>query len=94
VEITLYRVVQEALNNVAKHARAGKASIELRAGPDRVSCTVRDNGVGFDTEEMLHSDGIGLTGIRERLNALGGSLRITSRPQRGTALRAEIPRRR
>jgi signal transduction histidine kinase len=92
VEITLYRIVQEALNNVIKHARASSASIELEAGPERVSCTIRDNGVGFAAERVQHSDGLGLTGIRERLNALGGSLHVASRPQRGTALRAEVPR--
>jgi signal transduction histidine kinase len=92
VEITLYRIVQEALNNVLKHARASNASIELEVGPERVSCTIRDNGVGFAVERVQHSDGLGLTGIRERLNALGGSLHVASRPKRGTALRAEVPR--
>ncbi len=92
VEIALYRIVQEALNNVVKHARASSASIELQVGPERISCTIRDNGVGFAAERNQHSDGLGLTGIRERLNVLGGSLHVTSRPKRGTALRAEVPR--
>jgi len=92
VEITLYRIVQEALNNVLKHAQASSASIELKVGPQRVSCTIRDNGVGFAVERIQHSDGLGLAGIRERLNALGGSLHFVSRPKRGTALRAEVPR--
>jgi len=92
VEITLYRIVQEALNNVLKHARASSASIELEIGPERVSCTIRDNGVGFAAERIQHSDGLGLVGIRERLNALGGSLHFASRPKRGTELRAEVPR--
>ncbi len=92
VEITLYRIVQEALNNVLKHARASSASIELEVGPERVSCTIRDNGVGFAAERIQHSDGLGLAGIRERLNALGGSLHFASRPKRGTELRAEVPR--
>jgi signal transduction histidine kinase len=92
VEIALYRIVQEALNNVIKHARASSVSIELEVGPERVSCTIRDNGVGCAAERVEHSDGLGLTGIRERLNALGGSLHVASRPKRGTALRAEVPR--
>ena len=92
VEITLYRIVQEALNNVLKHAQASSASIELKVGPQRVSCTIRDNGVGLAAECIQHSDGLGLAGIRERLNALGGSLHFASRPKRGTALRAEVPR--
>ena len=92
VEITLYRIVQEALNNVLKHARASSASIELEVGLERVACTIRDNGVGFAAERIQHSDGLGLAGIRERLNALGGSLHFASRPKRGTELRAEVPR--
>lgn len=92
VEITLYRVVQEALNNVTKHARASRACIELESGAERISCAVRDDGVGFRPEQVQHAEGIGLMGIRERLNALGGSLRVSSRAQRGTTLRAEIPR--
>src|SRR5207302_1856567 len=92
VEITLYRIVQEALNNVLKHAQASSASIELLFGPERVSCTIRDNGVGFAAERIQHSEGLGLAGIRERLNALGGSLHFASMPKRGTELRAEVPR--
>lgn len=94
VEITLYRIAQEALNNVVRHARARSASIELRAGPERVSCAIRDNGVGFAPERVRKGEGLGLTGINERLHALGGSLHIASQPRRGTVLRAEIPRRR
>jgi len=94
VEITLYRIVQEALNNVVRHARAKRASIELRVGPERVSCAIRDNGIGFAPEQMQKGDGLGLTGINERLHALGGSLQIASKPRRGTVLRAEVPRRR
>jgi signal transduction histidine kinase len=92
VEITLYRIVQEALNNVLKHARASSASVELEVGLERVACTIRDNGVGFAAERIQNSDGLGLAGIRERLNALGGSLHFASRPKRGTELRAEVPR--
>ena len=92
VEIALYRIVQEALNNVLKHAQASSASIELKFGPERVSCTIRDNGVGFAAERIQHSEGLGLAGIRERLNALGGSLHFASMPKRGTELRAEVPR--
>jgi signal transduction histidine kinase len=92
VEITLYRIAQEALNNVVRHARAKSASIELRVGPEQVSCAIRDNGIGFAPERMREGDGLGLTGISERLQALGGSLHIASKPRRGTLLRAEVPR--
>ena len=94
VEITLYRIAQEALNNVVRHAGASSASIELRVGPERVSCAIRDNGIGFAPDKIQKCDGLGLTGINERLHALGGSLHIASKPKRGTVLRAEVPRRR
>jgi len=92
VEITLYRVAQEALNNVVRHARASNASIELQVAAKCVTCTVRDDGVGFAAELPAAGEGLGLLIIGERLTALGGALRFTSRPGRGTALRAEIPR--
>ena len=94
VEITLYRIAQEALNNVIKHARASAANIEVRHIAERVSCTVRDDGVGFTANRLEGGTGLGLVGIRERLGALGGSVHIASQPGGGTTLRAEIPLRR
>jgi signal transduction histidine kinase len=94
VEITLYRIAQEALNNVVKHARASAVHIEVQHSTERVSCTVRDDGVGFSTNGLEGSTGLGLVGIRERLGALGGSVHIASQPGSGTTLRAEIPLRR
>ena len=92
LEITLYRIAQEALNNVVRHARASSASIELQAGRDRISCTVRDNGVGFVAERTRGAQQLGLLTIRERLSALEGTLKLSSAPRRGTTLCAEIPR--
>lgn len=92
LEITLYRIAQEALNNVVRHAQASSASIELYAAVDRVSCTVRDNGVGFAAHRARGSQGLGLLMIRERLSALDGTLKLSSTPRRGTTLCAEIPR--
>ena len=91
VEITLYRIAQEALNNVIKHARASAANIEVCYTAERVSCTVRDDGVGFTANRLEGGTGLGLVGIRERLGALGGSVHIASQPGGGTTLRAEIP---
>ncbi len=94
VEITLYRIAQEALNNVIKHAGARTANIEVRHTTECVSCTVRDDGVGVAANRLESGTGLGLVGIRERLGALGGSVHIASRPGGGTTLRAEIPLRR
>ncbi|MFL6622893.1 MAG: ATP-binding protein [Sulfurifustis sp.] len=91
VEIALYRIVQEALNNTVKHAHARAVRIELRRLPAHVTCHVSDDGRGFDAQGAPAAQGLGLLGIRERLNALGGSLQIRAEPRRGTTLIADIP---
>ena len=90
-ETALYRIVQEALNNAVKHAHAKSVKIELQHLPLRVACSVRDDGTGFEVREQSGTQGLGLIGIRERLKALGGSLRVVSEPRRGTTLLVEIP---
>ena len=92
VETALYRIVQEALNNTVKHAQARSAVIELQLAPNKVSCSVRDDGRGFATPPgRKGQEGFGLIGIRERLNALGGALRIVTKPEQGSTLFADIP---
>lgn len=91
VETALYRIVQEALNNVVKHAYAHSARIELEHQPGKVACSVKDDGVGYREFRSDENQGLGLIGIRERVNALGGSLSIVAAPRRGTTLRVEIP---
>jgi signal transduction histidine kinase len=89
LESTIYRLVQEALTNVVKHARAERVDIKLMAHEDLVTIEVRDDGVGFDPK--LRPPGFGLVGMRERLELAGGRLEISSVPGRGTDLRAELP---
>lgn len=91
VETALYRIVQEALNNAVKHAHASSVRIELQRTPSKVACSVCDDGRGFDAQRQKSKHGLGLVGMRERLNALGGSLRLTTEPRRGTTIQAEIP---
>lgn len=91
VETALYRIVQEALNNAVKHAHANSVRIDLRCTSLGVVCAVRDDGVGCKALHERDSQGLGLSGIRERLNALGGSLRIVTEPRHGTTLLAEVP---
>lgn len=91
VETALYRIVQEALNNAVKHAQAGSVKIRLERAPDNVTCSVQDDGVGFLASGEPGSQGLGLMGIRERLSALGGSLRLVTEPGKGTMIVAEIP---
>jgi len=91
VETALYRIVQEALNNAVKHAHASSVKIELLHTPSRVACSVCDDGLGFDVHLQQVAPGLGLNGIRDRLNALGGTLRLTTEPRRGTTILADIP---
>ncbi len=94
VETTLYRVVQEALVNAAKHAHATRTMVEVVREARVIRCAVRDNGTGFNVRQTMAKKGgrgLGLTAIRERLNALGGSLQINSSAQRGTEMLASIP---
>jgi signal transduction histidine kinase len=94
VETTLYRVVQEALTNVVRHSQARNVLIALASdGGGHLRCAVRDDGTGFDVAALASKTqpaGLGLLGIRERLNAVGGSMRIHSQPGIGTELVAEV----
>ena len=95
METVLYRVVQEALTNIAKHAQANRVRIRLEGKDSTVSVLIEDNGRGFDTDEVAARErserGAGLLGMRERVSSLGGSLSIRSRPGQGTQLSVEVP---
>jgi len=84
----IFRLVQEALNNVCRHANANLVSINLRGEDGRVSVTVRDNGRGFTPHR---AKGLGLVGMQERVAGLGGRLRIESEPGKGTIIEASLP---
>ncbi len=86
----VYRVVQEALTNSARHARATSIRVSLHGGPTTLSLTVEDDGVGFDVHKV-RDRGIGLVGIEERVRELGGSMQVRSQPSAGTLLHCEIP---
>jgi signal transduction histidine kinase len=90
VETALYRIVQEALTNVVKHARARRVSISLTRMQHSVNAVVEDDGQGFDPE-TTREGGFGVVGMRERLSLLGGRLRVESRPGAGTTIAAEVP---
>jgi PAS domain S-box-containing protein len=95
VETALYRVVQEALTNVARHSQANRVSIRLERKESTVAASIEDDGQGFDVEKITGPQaperGAGLVGIRERVDSLGGTLSIQSRPGQGTELTIEIP---
>ena len=95
VELVLYRVAQEALTNAAKHARARTVSMDLDRTQSDVSISIRDDGCGFDAElKTGHAStgiGLGLFGMQERVNLVGGSFRIWSKPSTGTEVFAFVP---
>ena len=88
--ICVYRIVQEALTNCARHARATTIDIAIRGSEGAVTVIVRDDGVGFDTSRVK-GRGLGLTGMHERVLDLDGDLTVSSQIDRGTILSATIP---
>lgn len=95
VETTLYRIIQEALSNVARHARARAVDVTIRREDHAVHVTVQDDGAGFDVDSALDAAGdrrtLGLLGMHERASLLGGSLVISSHPGEGTGVAIELP---
>ena len=93
-EQAIYRIAQEALNNVVKHAGACRVEILLDLQPEQVLLRVRDDGAGFDMEVLAPSMGrhLGLTSMRERAAELGGRFELSSQPGRGTEVVVIVPR--
>lgn len=92
VEKELYRIAQEILNNVVKHARAQHVGVQLQFTAQSVCLEVRDDGVGFDVLAARKSGGMGLRNIEERVALAGGALTLESRPGAGTRVRVELAR--
>jgi two-component system NarL family sensor kinase len=93
-EVVLYRIAQEALANVVKHARAASARVELFEQGGSVVLEVRDDGAGFDPNRELLGDldHFGLAGMRQRVELAGGTCQVRSRPGGGTVVVATLPR--
>jgi len=93
VETAIYRVAQEALINVARHARASRATVRLAMVDGRVRCSVQDDGIGFDPQQApsVLGGGLGLIGIRERLQPMQGSFEVRTQPGAGTEIIVSIP---
>ncbi len=95
IETALYRIIQEALNNVAKHAGADNIEISLEKRNSVIYASVIDNGGGFDLEKVLHPEsperGFGIIGMQERVSLLGGHIDIQSKPGLGTHIHIEVP---
>ena len=95
LQTALFRVLQEAITNIIKHSQAQNVSIRLDFAESTISGEVRDDGVGFDFEEVQGEElalrGVGLLGMEERINLLGGSFEVSSRPGEGTVVTFQVP---
>jgi len=89
-ETTIYRVVQEALTNIAKYADVDECEVTIKETDDKVETIVRDEGAGFDPS--VSRTGVGLFSMEERARAVGGSLVIRSAPDKGTEVRLIVPK--
>jgi two-component system sensor histidine kinase DegS len=95
VEVLLFRIVQEALNNIRRHAQASEAQVLMEFDGDEVRVTISDNGRGFElrgvVDDLPRIGKLGLAGMRERARLLGGTLKLKSTPGKGTVLIVEVP---
>ena len=96
MEVALYRVLQESLKNVAKHAKAHRVHLSLAYSDQQVALIIKDDGMGFDRKNDKAPDkdrrsGIGLLGMRERAHSLGGKFKIQSRKGKGTMVSVKLP---
>ncbi len=91
VETALYRVIQEALTNISKHAAARLVSVVVERHSGTAIVVVEDDGVGFDPDLLVSAGRLGLLGMRERVTQIGGSLQIEAAPQTGTLIRVCVP---
>lgn len=91
VSLCLFRILQEALHNAVKHSGVGHVRVEFRELDDAILLSVRDSGVGFDTETAMRGRGIGLSSMQERLKLVNGELFIASQIDHGTTIQARVP---
>jgi signal transduction histidine kinase len=95
LKVVLYRLTQEAMNNIAKHSQADLVRLSLRRQENEIEWTIEDNGMGFDLEKTLSSEGskrgLGLSSMRERIQISGGTFVIESTQGKGTTIRAIWP---
>jgi two-component system sensor histidine kinase UhpB len=92
IETVLFRVAQEALHNVVRHAQVGRAQISLEYQPQEIILKVKDSGAGFNpVQSFVPPRGWGLAGMRERIESVGGQLNIESKPGSGTVVEVDVP---
>jgi len=91
VSLSIYRIIQEGLHNIAKHACARRVEVALQSTDGNLSLSIKDDGIGFDAAEVRRKPGLGLSSMRERVRIIHGVLSITSEPEKGTTIRVRVP---
>ena len=88
---TVFRILQEALTNISRHAKATLVKVKLKKENDRLVLKIRDNGIGITKDKIFHKNSFGLLGTRERVFHLGGEVNISGRRNKGTTITVTIP---
>ena len=92
MEVAIFRMIQEIINNVVKHARATKVQVMVEFAEASIKVLVQDNGVGFEKEKVMNNrEKLGLIGMKERIQLLEGTYEIDSKPNMGTTIRLQVP---
>jgi signal transduction histidine kinase len=89
--LCFYRIAQEALHNIGKHAKASSIALILSGSPDAITLQIRDNGVGFEPSKPETHTGVGLRSMQERASSLGGEFSLKTEPGKGTEITVRIP---
>jgi signal transduction histidine kinase len=91
IRLCLFRNLQEALQNIAKHSGARRGQVQLIGSPDTIELTVHDEGIGFDPKKAMAGVGLGLPSMEQRLKSVNGQVSIDSEPGRGTVIQVRVP---
>jgi signal transduction histidine kinase len=91
ISLSLYRIIQEGLSNISKHACANHISVSMKGTGHDVLLSVQDDGIGFDPEEVREKPGLGFSSMRERVSLIHGEFSISSEPERGTVITVRVP---
>ena len=91
MSLSLYRIIQEALSNISKHACAEHIAVSLNGMGHEVSLSVQDDGIGFDPAEVREKPGLGLSSMRERVSLMQGKFSVDAQPEAGTTIAVKVP---
>ena len=91
VRLSLFRIVQEALQNIQKHSHADSAEVRVERQEQKVHLSISDHGIGFDSGNVSKQNGIGIRSMEERVRLVGGQITLHSKPMEGTKIEVSVP---